>query len=598
MKQFKSYTALLCVLLVAAPGVYSQSLGDRSPRLEGNSHWYSRFTEPFDPRTVPPVNISNTGRLDSLVRGGNLYLSLNDAVALALENNIDVEVSRYGYLSADANLLSARAGGAGGVNFDPVATSTLGWGHTTQVNPNTIATGGTATVLGTQRPYNFGLQQGFMSGATANLSYNNTTTTSNNFGNTFNPNTQSSLGLQVTQPLLQGFGLAFNNRNIRIAKNNVRVNDFQFQQQLNTTLNNVIGAYWNLVSAALNVDATQVTLDQAKTLYDNNKKQLEIGTMAPIDVTTAEAQVTSNETNLLVAQAAVQQAEVSLKNVISRNGLASASLFDAHIIATDRITVPSVEPVQPIQDLMAKALDSRPELGQLRIQLDNSKISLTGTRNSMLPTLNAVANFNNPAQSGTLSTIPNPVTGLVPVRSADPSFIGGYGNILSQLFGANTLGYTFSAQLTIPLRNRAAQAAYINADLNLRTQELAMQKEINQIRSDVQNAQIAVTQARARYVSAVKTRDLEEQVVEAEQKKYELGASTTYNVILRQTDLANARQSEVAALTSYALAKLQMDAAEGTILENHDVIIEEAKQGRISKAPSPIPAVTPNGATR
>jgi outer membrane protein TolC len=245
--------------------------------------------------------------------------------------------------------------------------------------------------------------------------------------------------------------------------------------------------------------------------------------------------------------------------------------------------------------VVAQALDHRPELGQQRLQLENSKISLTGTRNALLPQLNFVTNLTQPATGGTVNTfdIINPVTGLQNVHVGNPDFTGGYGNILSQLFGRNTLSYSFAAQLTIPLRNRSAQEAYVQAGLSLRTQELTLQKEVNQVRMDVQNALIAVKNARARYQSAKTASDVAQQVLDAEQKKYELGASTSYAVVQHQVDLANARQAEVAAISAYAQAKLQIDQAQGTILENNNIVIDEVKGGRLSKTPSRIPDVIP-----
>jgi len=597
MKTLKPFIALLCVLLMASPLTFGQSLNDRGPSLSTErQHWYSGFTHNYTKKYVPPINVSNSGRADSLIRAGNLYLSLSDAIALALENNIDIEVSRYSYPLSDAALLAARANNGSGLSYDPTLTSNINWGHNANIASNAITSGGQAVNLSDIRTRNIGIQQGFQTGGNFTLGFNNQSSTTNNANINFNPNYSSSLLLQGTQPLLQGFGLAYNTRNLRVAKNNIRMTDFQFEQQLNTTLNTVVSAYWNLVSASLAVDVAQQSLALSQKLLEDNKKQLEIGTMAPLDVTTAQAQVATNETNLLIAQTAVQQQEVVLKNLLSRNGLANSAIADAHIIPTDRITIPDTEPIQPVQDLVAKALDRRPELAQLRIQVDNAKINLTGAHNALLPQLNLVGNISNPGVGGPLNPIENinPQTlQPVPRTGVNQDLLGGYGNILRQLFGVGTVNYSIGFQLNIPLRNRSAQAAYIQQDLQLRQNELNVQKQVNQIRADVQNGLIAVTNARARYQSAQQTRVLQEQVVDAEQKKYELGASTSYLVIQHQTDLANARQAEVAALTTYALAKLQLDQATGTILDNNNISIDEAKNGRLSKTPSPIPDVTP-----
>ena len=597
MKQVKPFIALLCVLLIAAPATFAQQLNDRGPSLSGqNEHWYSGFTHNYTTRRVPPISVSNSGRADSLIRAGNLYLSLSDAIAMALENNIDVEVSRYGYPLADASLLSAQASNGAGVSYDPAITSTINWARQAQIQTNSVTAGGQSVNISDVGTRNFGVQQGFATGGTATLGFNNTATTTNNTNAIFYPSYNSGLSLQASQPLLQGFGWALNTRNLRVAKNNLRLTDFQFEQQINTTLNTVISTYWNLVSSALAVEVAQQTLDEANRLLGDNKKQLDIGTMAPLDVLQASLQVSTSESSLITAQTAVEQLEVSLKNLISRNGLASSSLADVHIIPTDRITVPAVEPIQPVQDVVAKALDHRPELAQQRLQLENSKINLTGAHNALLPQVNLVGNVSNPGAGGIFNTTPqiNPLTGqIIPRTEPNADLIGGYGNILRQVFGVPTVNYQIGFTVSIPLRNRAAQAAYIQQELQLRQSELGIQKEVNQIRLDVQNALIAVTNARARYRSATTSSAVAQQVLDAEQKKYELGASTSYAVVQHQVDLANARQQEVSAISTYAQAKLQLDQATGTILENNNVIIDEVKNGRVSKTPSRIPDVPP-----
>jgi len=649
MKQVQSYIAVLCVLLLASTQTFAQQppnqqtsqTQDQTPRLDSEApHWYSVFTAKYDPKIVPPIDVSNSTRIDSLLRGGNLYLSLQDAIALALENNIDIEVERYGFLIADQNLKLAQSGGsagnvstsvagaatsagapgggagltnagggntvstAGGVNtaviggggipsFDPVLTGTLQWGHTTTPQQNAI-TSGTTSLITQSKLYNFGISQGFISGGTATLGFNNTIQDQNAIRNTFNPATTSSLDLQFSQPLLQGFGFAINNRNIRIAKNNIRVNDYTFQQQVISTVANVVQLYWNLVSYVEQVGVVQQTLAYSQKLLEDNRKQVEIGTLAPVEVTRAAAEVASDEQNLLIAQTTVRQQEVILKNAISRNGIASPAIAEAHIIPTDKIRVPDVEPVRPMQDLVTEALDRRPDLAQTRLQLENSKISLTGVRDAMRPSLNLIGDLRNNALSGTPNTVP--VTSTSSFTSVpDPFFVGGYGNVLTQLFSRNFPTYSVGAQLNIPLRNRAAQANMAVAQLQLRQNELEVQKSVNQIRQDVNNALIAIDQARARYDSAEKSVVLEQQLLDAEQKKLAVGTSTPILVISVQRDLANAQLTDVQALTAYGLAKAQLNQALGTILEDHNIQVDEAKTGHVSRPPDPIPDLNRTG---
>jgi outer membrane protein TolC len=280
-----------------------------------------------------------------------------------------------------------------------------------------------------------------------------------------------------------------------------------------------------------------------------------------------------------------------LKNQLSRNGLSSPSIAEAHIIVTDPIRIPTVEKTEPIQDMWARALDSRPELAQDRIVIANAKINLVGTKNALLPSISVFSDLRNNALAGNINTTVNPFTGLVPNHAADSFFIGGYGTVLGQLFARNFPNYSIGASLNIPLRNRAAQANMETALLTLRQNELTVQKEINQIRVDVQNALIAVQQARVRHQAAVKARILQEQTLDAEQKKYAMGTSTPYLVISAQRDLATAQETEVQAEAAYIQARVQLDLAMGTTLESYNVEFADAKRGQVARPPSPLPVL-------
>ena len=638
MKQLQSYLAVLCAILAAAPSSFGQNPAPdpRGPQLETDRpHWYSGITQPYQARTVPPVNVSNSNRIDALLRAGNLYLSLSDAIALALENNLDVEIQRYEFSIAEADLLRAKAGGSiqgiptnvlsgvpsgagfsllgssstgigasgepgplgSGLSYDPFLTGTLNFGHTTAPQSNQV-TSGTPALVTVNKTSNFGYSQAFPTGGQVALAYNNIVQEQNSFRSTVNPFTNSSLDLTLTQPLLQGFGLALNNRNIRIARNNLRAADYVFRQQVINSVANVVQLYWNLVAAISTVGVRTQAVTVAQKLYDDNQKQVEIGTLAPIEVVRAEAQLATAQQDLVVAQSAVLQLETVLKSALSRNGLASPSVLEAHVVPTDPIRIPEIEAIQPIQDLVSKALDNRPDLAQSRIQIDNSEIALTGTRNAMLPSLNAIADVRSNALIGSQNTIIGPVstqTGLLQVPPiADPFFLGGYGSILGQLFGRSFPTYSIGLNLTIPLRNRTAQANLATASLNLRQNQLLVQRQINQIRVDVQNAITAVNQARAQYQAAVKGRVLQEQTLDADQKKLALGATTVYQVIQDQRDLTTAAAAEVTAQATYAGARVQLDVATGSTLAENNVEFEEAKTGHVTRVPSSPPAVPPN----
>ena len=597
-----------------------------------NRRWYSTVTGPYQSRYYPQVNVSNSDRINALLRAGNLYLSLSDAIALSLENSLDMEVLRYDFPMAQADLLRAQSGasiqgiptgvlggiptGAGfllgsisaglpaggvtsalnelgfGLSFDPVITGNLDLGHSTTPLSNTITTG-TPALVTTNQTYNTGYSQSFLSGGTLALTYSNILQDQNSFRSSVNPFWTSSLDLMFSQPLLQGFGFAINNRTIRVAKNNVRAVDYVFEQQVINTVANVVQLYWNLVSANQQVEVQQRAVDVSQKLYDDNRKQVEIGTLAPIEIVRAEAQLATSQQGLVAAQSTALQYEAVLKSALSRNGLESPAVLNAHVVTTDPMRIPEVESIQPIQDLMAKALDNRPDLAQSRVQIENSEIALTGTKNALLPTLSVVGDMRSNALVGQQNSVIGPVSSITgqvqnpPI--ADPFFVGGYGSALGQLFARNFPTYSVGLNLSIPLRNRNAQANVATAALNLRQNQLLVQRQINQIRLDVQNALIGINQARAQYQAAVKGRLLQEQTLDADEKKLALGATTVYQVILDQRDLTTAAAAEVAALAAYASAEIQMEIATGTTLSSHNVEFSEAKSGQVARPPGILP---------
>ena len=631
--------AVVCCLVLLAPMTSAQTASAPGPghqldppKLEAGSGPFSWLTRDYRQPEVPPVRLANSNRLDSLLRAGTLYLSLQDTVALALENNLDIEVQRYGPQIADANILRARAGGfLRGVNtsITPGPSSASQTGPQTGINQSavqqtgTVQTTGNVLVSQTGSPIptldpsiqgfmrwqhlttpqasafvtrtnsliqqndlgTFTYNQGFLTGSIVSLGYSGTGVSSNNRSVNFNPATLGSLTFSFTQHLLQGFGVAVNARQIHIAKNQRELSDLVFKQQVITTVTAVINLYWDLVAFNEDVKVKQQALATSQRLYNDNKKQVEVGTLAPIEIVRAEAEVASREQDLTVSQTQVLQQETIIKNALSRNGVASPSVADAHIVPTDHIQIPSTEPIQPLQDMTANALRARPELSQNRIQIEDQKISIRGSKSALLPTLDLVANLNNNGLVGQ-AVPPNPAIG-----PTNPFFIGGTGTLLSQLFSRNFPDYGIGFNLNIPIKNRSARADILTDELTLRQQELALQQLQNQIRVEVQNAVIGVQQARARYAAAQKARVLQEQTVDAEQKKFELGASTIYNVILTQRDLLTAQSTEVTALAAYAKARVELDRATGQTLDRNNISLDEAFRGSVSRPPAAIPAV-------
>lgn len=638
MKKFQSQLACLCVLLTAAPWMaqaqqnFLQGTGDSAAGLEPPppSHWYARLAQPYEWRNVAPINPANSGRLSRLIRAGNLYLSLQDAVALALENNIDIEIQRYTFDLADTDLFRARATGTingispvpGSVNgfataptsltssfgttnvqdsfsalptatelppltllnnaplgYDPILAGAVNWAHLTTPEQNTIVTGTSALVNNTATA-NVSVAQSFLTGTTGVFTYNNLNQNENSLRNLINPFTTSSFALTVTQHLLQGRSWAVNNRPIRIAKINQQVNDLVFQQQVINTVANVTQLYWNLVSAVDSVQVAQQAVTYSQKLLEDNQKQVDVGTLAPVEVTRARAELASDRGNLITAQTLVLQQETVLKTALSRTGVSTPELESAHIIPTDRIEIPTTEPPRVADDLVRQALSKRPEVQEAALQLDSFRINLEGTRANLLPQVDAVANLANNALTGTAY----PGAGVAP-----SILVGGYSNVLAQLFERNFPNYSVGVNVTIPLRNRAAEANMATAQVNMRMTQQSVQRMKNLIRSDVLNALIAVDQVRIRYEAAVEQVALEVELLDAENKKLSIGTSTPLAVILVQRDLSNAQLTEVQAVTAYALAKVQLDQAVGTVLDTNHIEISEARSGSVTRPPSPIP---------
>ena len=590
-----------------------------------------KFTRPFRARPVPPANLTNTLRLESLVHAGNLYLSAQDAVALAVENNLDIEVQRYGPLLAQEVLRRARAGGAlrnvgvnvangpssvsltgvtvtnigtvgaagegvssgGGIvtqlgppisSFDPTVTIIGSVAHTTTPQSNTILTGTTALIQENrtlQAIYN----QTWDFGMSAQFTYYNQYTNVNSALFSIDPYTTGYLDLQITQNLLYGFGSAVNGRNIRVQKNNIKVTNLQFRSQVATTVSSVLNLYWDLVEFWEDVRARQRELTAAQQLLDNNRKQAEAGTLAPIEVTRAEAQVYVSQQDLLVSQTNLLQQETVLKNAISRNGIANSTLLDAHIIPLDTITISERDETPPVEQLVELALANRSEIAQSRLNIDSDKLNLVGIKNALKPTLQAFAELTNNGLTGTLTPVGEQTPGV-------PYLAGGYGNLLGEMFRRNFPNYSAGVALNIPLRNRAAQSDYVTSELGLRQSELGLQQNINQVRVDVQNAVIGLQQARARYVAAVKASSLQQQTLEADQKRLALGASTAYQVVLDEQNVASAASSQVQALANYSHARIGLDQALGRTLEANNITFDEALAGTISRQ-SQLPATLP-----
>jgi outer membrane protein len=605
------------------------SLGLEQYHYTKSPDMWPNITAPFRQQSVSPGALTNTPRLEQLIHDGKMMLSLQDAIALALENSMDIVVQRYNPWMADASILKTKAGGFGyGVPnslsagstanlptlyFDPYITQTISLndGIFPVNNPFISGTGSASlTALGGHTDtYNTTFSQGYSTGTTLSAFFDNTRSSSSSNFNFFNPSVQSTLGVTFSQQLLQGFGRDVTRRNILIAENNRKIADLAFAQQAITTVTNTVTAYWELVYARENVKVEQQAVTVSQKLYNDNKKQLEIGTMAPLDVTQAESELASDQTNLIVAQTTQLQDELALKNYIAKDPTVS-NLINVEIIPTDKPDAPEAIHTEAFEDAVKEAFASRPDVQEQIFNLKNGEIDVKATKNALLPIATLTGTYSSTGLTGnapitTASTIAgapivgadgNPVTVIdpatgLPIPIFEPTtqttVTGvtkqGFGDTMSQVFHNKYPSYTLGVNFQVPLRNRSAQADSIHAQLTQRQLEAQMQQIKNSAVLDVRNTSIAVEQGRAQVQSARKARELQQQTFEAEQKKYQLGASTVYNVILIQRDLITAQGTELRALANLAEAKANYERALGRTLQVNSVSIADGGKGQIER---------------
>ncbi len=586
------------------------------------------FKRPYLPVDVPAARLTGTQRLAGLLKAGKLYLTAQDAVALALENNIDIEVARYSPIAAAWRLTRAEAGGAlpgvpsgsaqansvtsgqgvlgsqaaagvggggGGTgggggggnasisqvgpvtqNLDATIKGTAGASHRSLPQPNNVQSA-TPVLVQDSRFYNASIQQGFLSGGSATLTYNQNYLQENSPTNVLNPSVAPRLSLNFQHNLLRGFGNAVNARNITVARNNLKTTDLTFRTQVIAVVVRTLNAYYALVASHEDLKSKQSAYDAAAQLLADSKRQVEIGTMAGADLIKIEAQVATSRLNLLNTQTTLQQQEVQLKALLSRTGIANPLLAVAQIVPLDRIVMPDKDELPALKELVETALTNRADLAAQRANIVNAELSTLGTRSGVKPTIVAFGGATNSGLAGTGVR----VTGLAP---PNPYFVGGLGTALGQVFRRNFPSQNIGIFAQAPIHNRQAQSDLAIDQLQLRQTELSVQKDAKQAQVDVMNAVVSLQQARARYESAVKNRTLAEQLLKAEQRKFTLGASTPYEVIQQQRDLTVAQSNEVATLVAHSNARIRLEQTLGTILETNHISVADVVQGVLPPA--------------
>ena len=566
--------------------------------------WYKNALTPYKTRAIAEPQLTNSPRIEQLIKDGKLTLSLQDAVELALENNLDIMVQRYYPWIAETDILRTQGGGANrGVasttlpvafanvpapSFDPALTSTLSV-DSKLLPVNNPLTAGTGTSTAAAQLFthtetgNFGYAQTLHYGTNFTMSLNTTRTSTTSGAVYFNPAMQTAGQFTVSQPLLNGFGRVPNERYISIARINKNATDEAFMQSIITDLTAVEDDYFELVFARGNVNVQQQAVALAQRLYDNNKRQVEVGTLAPIEIVRAQAQVATAQQALIVAQTAQLQEQTLLMSVITKNPTA-ANLLNVEIVPTDSVqNIPPVENLS-LPDAVTEALAKRPDATLAKLVVNADGVNIQATRNALLPALTLSAYMTGVGLGGE-HKLTSPVPSIVP---------GGIGDALSQTFQGTYPEFEAQLALNLPIRNRVAQADNARALLAERQDEARQQQTVNNVMVDVQNALITLQQDRATVAAARQTRELQQQTLDAEQKKLDLGASTIFLVVTDQQALAAAAAAEVRAEANLAEAVVNLQRALGRTLEVFKITVADAKSG-VAPHETNIPGTTITG---
>lgn len=634
----RSISAVFTILLlyVTVRVSFAQQTPTNAPQLRLDIPHSDALWGPYMPSRVAAPDLANSAWLDSLMRDGKMYLSLQDAITLALENNLDIAIARYNLPIAAIDLQRAQGGGftlgvntgivqntpgagvggigaaasgagaggttggAGGAgagasglvqstlgtgtavySFDPIITGLINVDHQTLpvINQqiygvpslNTVTTNG-----------DFAYRQAFSPGTRLTvLLYNQRQSANSPFFN-LSPSLSTTFEFKLTQPLLAGFGFLPNTRYIHIAKNNRKISNLAFKGQVIATVTQIENLYWDLFNAYQEEQVQERSLQFAQQTYSNAQKQFTLKAIPEMDVVRDEAEVAKRDQDLTVAKTNLQLQQLLMKNALTKN-LDDPLLVAMPVIPTSQMHMNDALAQVQVQDLVAQAMQNRPELTESQIDLRNHEITRKTARNALLPTVNLVAYYAGNALGGQLN--PNygagfPSGALPPNTSVQPT---GFGGVLRNAFNNSGQEYFVGGQVLIPIRNRVAKADQYRADLEFRQSQLFQQELRKQILIEVENAQYALEQSRARVDSATKARDLAQKTFGIMQQEQKLGAGSTFQTLSAQHDLAVAESDLVSAMTAYEKARVQLDLQTGATLEQNHISMDDARTGIVRR---------------
>ena len=578
---------------------------------------------PYRPSTVPPLDLKNSPRLYNLMRDGKLYLSLRDAIALAIENNLDLAYFRYNFPIAQTDLARTKAGGiangvdtnivqstqggfsssggggstssglsaagAGGIvtsalgagaavpSFDPYLTFQGGVDHTRMQQANTFETG--VPILETNTIEASGsFSQSYPLGTNLLIQYLGQRQTINSPYEVVNPQLYAQFKAQITQPLLAGFGLASNERYIHIARRNLDITNYAFEAQVIATVTQVEDIYWDLADAYEDEQVSARALNFARQTLSDDQKQLDLHAIPALQVMQDETAVATSEGNLTVARANLRLYELEIKNALTKTD--DATIDAMPVVPLDLTGAPDPNANKPIAQLISEAEKNRPEVHVYQEQAAIQEANLKGVNSELLPTLNMYGFYLGAGLGG----VKNPYCDLSPAECAD-SLPNGFGGMFQNTFNYSSPEYQVGMTLSINLRNRVVKADQFRAVLQYRQSQITYEENTKSIRFDVRNSQFALEQARARVQAAQQARDLAQRTFDITKQEQQLGAKSSYDVLSAENLLAQAESAFDDAETAFEKAKVDIDRATGETLQITGVSIDDAKSGIVTHMP-------------
>ena len=577
----------------------------------------------YRPSDAPPLDLANSPRLQNLIREGKLYISLHDAIALAIENNLDIASFRYNFPIAQTDYQRTKAGSAvQGVNTGVVQASTQGGfsggggggassaGAAAGAGGLVTSTLGAGTQVPSFDPYlNFkgyvdhlvlqeanafqngvltfkentiqglaGYSQQFPTGTGLNVNYQGQRYANNSPYDAVNPTLNASFQVILTQQLLAGFGMATNTRYISIAKKNLQITDLAFRAQVIATITQVQNIYWDLVNAYQDEQIKEHLLAFAQKTLSDDHKQLELNAIPAMQVTKDESDVATSEGDLTVARATLRLNELLIKNAITKTD--DPTIDEMPVIPLDTKGPADPNASKSIADLLVEAEKNRPDAAQDELAMQNAEASLKSIRSELLPVLNVYGYYTGAGTAGP----PNPNCSLGPAECAS-QLPSGFGGMFQNTFNYSSPEYQFGMNLSINLRNRQAKADQFRGVLEFRQKQIAFEEQKKTIRFDVRNAQFALQQAQARVDAAQKARDLAQHTFDVTDQEQKLGVKSTTDTLAAQHELGVAESTLVVAQTQLEKAKVGLDYSTGTTLEQTSVSIDDAKTGVVTRGP-------------